>query len=112
MKVIAFFDLKESTDIKVFHEWVLKTQTPVFRRRFPKMKNFRVMRLSEADNYENPLQIVQIFDWEGTADDWRKALENIRDTGNEETRRLVQEWLAMCSDESTRILYAEDIGRI
>ena len=109
MKVIAFFNLKEDTDPVEFSAWVEQRQAVVFHAQFQKMKNFRVFQLTDSDNYNSLPQIVQIFDWDGTADDWRNTMDDMRSTSDEELRTIVEQWKNFCVDESTQILYAEDI---
>ena len=110
MKVIAFFNLKEDTDPVKFNTWVVQRQTKVFDAHFQKMKNFRVLRLMDSDNYNQLPQIVQLFDWEGTAHDWRDAMDYMRSTSDEELSTIVRQWRDFCVDASTQILYAEDIS--
>jgi len=109
MKIIAFFDLKEETDIKKYYAWVKARQAKVFGEKLPQMKNFRVYELTEADNFPNLRKIVQVFDWDGSADDWRETLKSFRDPANEAVFKIAAEWLEICDDESTQILYAEYI---
>ena len=110
MKIIAFFNLKDKSDIKKFHAWVKARQTKVFQEKLPQMKNFRVFELTEADNFPHLRRIVQIFDWDGSADDWRETLKSFRREANEAVFKVAMEWIEICDDESTQILYAEDIG--
>ena len=109
MKVIAFFNLKENTHIKQFNDWVVRRHTTVFAEYFPKMQNFKVRRLTDSDNYAPLPQIVQTFDWSGTEQDWRDTMEQMRSSGDDELRAVVNEWLEFCDDSSTQIIYAEDI---
>ena len=109
MKVIAFFDLKEQTDVRTFHRWVRDRQTAVFKRWIPRMSHFCVLSVVEADNRLLSRQMVQLFDWEGTGADWQETLDSFTLPENSELYGLAQEWLSMCVDESTRILYAESV---
>jgi len=109
MKVIAFFNLKNGINIKEFNDWVLKKQTKFFEKTQPKMKNFKVFKLVDSDKYRNLPHIVQIFDWNGTQDDWRKILKDFWLPENTEDHKVKKEWMKFCVDDSTQILYAEDI---
>lgn len=109
MKIIAFFNLQENTDINDFNDWVLNIQTKLFEKTQPKMKNFKIYKLVDSDNYGNLHQIVQIFDWDGTPDDWRKELKKFWDPNNKEAYKVKLEWMNYCVDESTGVLYADDI---
>ena len=106
MTIIAFFNLKKDTERLAFHQWVHERQVPVFRRHLPKMKDFRVLPLADSDNYPHPCHVVQLFEWDGTADEWRGTLESFRNPQNSELFTLAREWIGMCDDESTQILYA------
>lgn len=109
MKIIAFFNLKKEIDMESYYDWVLNRQKKVFHKEIPKMKNFMVYKLVDKDNYQDLKQIIQIFDWEGNVDEWRKTLEGFRVPKNKETYNIAQEWLGLCDDESTQIIYADDI---
>ena len=109
MKIIALFNLKKETDINIFYDWVINRQVKVFQVEIPKMKKFKVYKLLDKDNYQDSKQIVQIFDWEGTADEWRKTLESFRVPENIKVYEIAREWLNLCDDKSTKIIYAEDI---
>ncbi len=109
MKIIAFFNLKKRVDKKEFYDWVVKEQTKFFERTQPKMKNFKVFNLIDSDKYKNLPGIIQIFDWSGTQYEWRKVLEDFWLPENKEDHKLKKEWMKFCIDESTQILYAEDI---
>ena len=107
MKIIAFFNLKNKKDEKEFLKWVIERQTKVFQNKLKKMKDFKVCRLFDADNYKDLPQMVQIFDWDGTPEEWRETLVWMRDPLNEEIYKITQEWLEYCDSDSTQILYAE-----
>ncbi len=109
MKVIAFFNLKRGTDLKQFNDWVTKEQTRIFNTNLPKMKNFRILKLLDSNNYQNLPDIVQLFDWDGTADEWRETLKKFVTPENKALLKIREEWLELCEDDSTQILYAETI---
>lgn len=111
MKIIAFFDLQEQTAPRSFHQWVQERQIPAFRKYLPQMSDFRVLAVVETDNCAHARQVVQVFEWNASADDWRLALKSFRLPKNQELYALSQEWLSMCVDESTQILYAESMAR-
>ena len=87
----------------------MQEQTRVFQEHLPKMKNFRIYKLADSDNYQGLPNIVQLFDWDGTAEEWRQTLKRFRLPVNKELHRISREWLDLCDDVSTQILYAEDI---
>jgi len=107
MKIIAFFNLKAQTDPQEFCQWVLDRQAPVFEQHLSLMSNFQVLRLTETDNVERPGQIVQFFDWAGTAEQWRQTLATFRQPSNKSLFDVAEEWLEFCDDPSTQILYAQ-----
>ena len=109
MKVIAFFHLKDKTDPGQFLEWVRNKQAKVFEREIREMKNFKVYITSDYDGEFVLPEMVQIFDYEGTADDWRKILKDFRKTDNKKISEIVKKWLEFCDDESTKIIYINDI---
>ena len=109
MKVIAFFHLKDKTDPEQFLEWVRNEQAKVFGREIRGMKNFKVYIMSDSDGEIELPKMVQIFDYEGTADDWRKILKDFRKTDNKQISEIVKKWLEFCEDESTKIIYTSDI---
>ena len=108
MKVIAFFNLKEETDLREFNTWVSVTQTQVFKENLPKLKNFKILKLTASDNYHNLPDIVQLFDWDGTADEWRETLQKFWTPENKALYQIRGQWLDLCDNDSTQILYAED----
>jgi hypothetical protein len=109
MKVIAFFDLKEKTDPEEFLAWTRNEQARVFEKEIQGMKNFKVYITSDYDGMIQIPKMVQIFDYDGTSDDWRKILKDFRKTRNKEISKIVKEWLEFCEDESTKILYIDDM---
>ena len=109
MKVIAFFDLKEKTDPEEFMAWTRNEQAMVFKKKIRGMKNFKVYITLDTDGNIQLPKMVQIFDYDGTADDWRKILEDFRITGNKEISKIVKEWMEFCKDETTKILYIDDV---
>jgi hypothetical protein len=108
LKVIAFFDLHDGTDPEEFLEWVKRDQKTVFEKRFRSVKDFRVYRTIDSDNGIKLPQMVQIFDYSGSADDWRKTLDYIRRTDDRELSGIVDKWLGYCQDKSTKIIYASE----
>ena len=110
MKVIAFFNLKRETDLKQFDDWVTNEQTRIFNLNLPKMKNFKIFKLIDSNNYQNLPDIVQLFDWDGTAEEWRETLKKFVTSENEAILKIRGEWLEFCEDDSTQILYAEAIA--
>jgi hypothetical protein len=109
MRIIAFFNLKDKTDPGQFLEWVRNKQAKVFEREIRGMKNFKVYITSDSDGETKLPKMVQIFDYKGTADDWRKVLKDFRKTDNEKISEIVKKWLEFCEDESTKIIYINDI---
>jgi hypothetical protein len=109
MKIIAFFNLREGIQLRRFQLWVQTRQKPVFEETIPQMSNFSVLSLSDSDHCQKPGQIVQLFDWEGTIEEWRQTLKSFQDPENAANYRIAQEWLEMCDESSTQILYAEKI---
>lgn len=109
MKVIALFNLKDRTDPAQFLEWARDKQAKVFEREIRGMKNFKVYITSDSDGEIELPKMVQIFDYEGTADDWRKVLKDFRKTDNKKISEIVKKWLEFCEDESTKIIYMNDI---
>ncbi len=109
MKVIAFFNLKKETDIDKYNDWVLNRQIKIFQKNLPRMKNFKIYKLVDSDNYKDISQVVQIFDWGGTADEWRETLRSFRSDKSREIYKISQEWRELCDYNSIKILYAENI---
>ncbi len=72
------------------------------------MKNFKVYKLVDSDDYNSLPQVIQIFDWDGTPDDWRKELADFWLPENKEAHEVKKEWMDFCVDESTQVLYAEE----
>ena len=108
MKIIAFFKLRNGTDPKEFLKWVKSKQAKVFEKHFPAIKNFRDYRIIDLDGRIDLPPIVQIFDYKGCADDWRKTLEYFKTTDNKEISKIIKQWHKFCDDSSTKIIYAED----
>lgn len=108
MKVIAFFDLKPTTDVERFLEWANTRQAGAFQCRLDRMSNFRVFRLIEADNCDRLPRILQLFDWRGTAEDWRGAIRSFQTQADPDLHGVAQEWLSMCENDSVQIMYAAD----
>ena len=106
MKIIAFFNLKDKKRIDSFLDWTKRRQKVVFEREISGLENFKVFKIIDDDNCENAADIVQVLDWSGTADDWRKTLASFRDTQNAEVNKICNEWLDYCDEESTKIIYA------
>ena len=73
------------------------------------MKNFKIYELIDSDNQPGMPDIVQIFDWAGTADEWRETLEGFRSVDSEPLNRISIKWMEYCVNDSTQILYAEGI---
>ena len=109
MKIIAFFNLNNRNNLKGFNEWVVNEQTRVFKKYLKKMKNFKILKLVDSDNYPATPDIIQVFDWDGSADEWRKTLENFRSNENEQLNRISLKWMEFCDNSSTQILYGEEI---
>ena len=109
MKVIAFFDLKEKTDPEEFLTWTRDEQATVFNKEIRGMKNFKVYITSDTDGNIQLPKMVQIFDYDGTVDDWREILKDFRKTGNKEILKIVKKWMEFCEDETTKILYIDDV---
>ena len=109
MKIIAFFDLKKITDPEEFLDWTRNEQATVFERKIQGLKNFKVYITSDSDGITQLPKMVQIFDYDGKADDWRKTLKDFRKTGNKEISKIVKKWLEFCEDESTKIIYINDV---
>ena len=110
LKVIAFFDLKEKTDPEVFLKWVRERQTEVFDRKIKGIKDFKVYVTVDSDGDIDLPRMVQIFDYYGTAQDWRDALEMMRTTDDDEISDVVRTWREFCRDETTRIIYVDESG--
>jgi len=110
LKVIAFFDLKEKTDPEVFLKWVRERQTEVFDRKIKGIKDFKVYVTVDSDGDIDLPRMVQIFDYYGTAQDWRDALEMMRTTDDDEISDVVRTWREFCRDETTRIIYIDESG--
>lgn len=108
MKIIAFFNLQKKADINEFNNWVVDNQVKIFKKKLPKMKNFQVLKLVDSDNYLNLMQIVQIFDWEGTPGEWRQTLESFQNADDKDIKKITKEWLKFCENDSIQILYAEE----
>lgn len=108
MKIIAFFDLRNETDPREFLEWVKNEQARVFEKQFHEIKNFRDYRITSLDGRIDLPQMVQIFDYEGSADDWRKTLKYFLNTDNKELSKIIRQWHKFCDDSTTKIIYAED----
>ena len=108
LKVIAFFDLKDKTDPEEFLKWVRNRQTKVFESKLKEIKNFKVYVTVDSDGAIDLPSMVQIFDYCGTAEDWRKTLEEMRMTGDKEMAEIVNTWLKFCKDETTRIIYVDE----
>lgn len=109
LKIIAFFNLKKETDINEFHDWVVNTQTPVFKDKLSRMNDFKVFQLTDSDNYSDLPQIVQIFEWEGTQQQWRETIEGFQSGKDRDLLRVAEEWENFCVGTSTQILYADNI---
>jgi hypothetical protein len=109
MKIIAFFNLREGIQLRRFQLWVEKRQKPVFGKTVPQMRNFSVLSVRDFDHCRKPGQIVQLFDWQGTAEEWRQTLRSFQNPENTANYRIAQEWLEMCDESSTQIVYAEKI---
>ena len=107
LKIIAFFDLKDKTDPEEFLKWVRDRQTKVFNRKLKGIRDFKVFVTVDSDGEIKLPRMVQIFDYFGTAENWRKTLENIRKTDDRELSGIVNKWLEYCHDESTEIIYAD-----
>lgn len=107
LKVIAFFDLKDKTDLKEFLEWVKNEQARVFGRKIKEIKDFRVYVTIDSDGDVKLPRMVQIFDYNGTVEDWRNTLEELRVTDDSEMSEIVTTWLKFCKDETTKIIYVE-----
>jgi len=110
LKVIAFFDLKEKTDPEVFLKWVRERQTEVLDRKIKGIKDFKVYVTVDSDGDIDLPRMVQIFDYYGTAQDWRDALEMMRTTDDDEISDVVRTWREFCRDETTRIIYIDESG--
>ena len=110
IRIIAFFDLKKSKDPEEFLDWVKTRQTPVFKKMIPEIRDFRVFRTIDEDGDAGLPKMVQVFDYEGTPDDWRQTLDEMRETGDSKMSKIVEEWLGYCIDKSTRIIYLDDLN--
>ena len=108
MKVIAFFDLRNAAEMRDFLIWANRTQASVFEEHLPRMHNFTVLELAEADNYEGLSQVVQLFDWDGSPEEWRQTIASFQCRENGDLFGVAQKWLTLCDEGSVRILYAED----
>ena len=108
LKVIAFFDLKDKTDPEEFLGWVRSRQTEVFGRKLKGIKDFKVYLTVDSDGDVQLPGMVQIFDYIGTADDWRNTLGEMRMTDDKEMAEIVSTWRKFCKDETTRIIYVDE----
>ena len=108
LKVIAFFDLKDKTDPEEFLGWVRSRQTEVFDRKLKGIKDFKVYLTVDSDGDVQLPGMVQIFDYIGTADDWRNTLGEMRMTDDKEMAEIVSTWRKFCKDETTRIIYVDE----
>lgn len=108
LKVIAFFDLKDETDPEEFLKWVRDKQTKVFNRKLTGIKDFKVYITVDSDGDIELPGMVQIFDYSGTAEDWRNTLEEMRKTDDREMSEIVNTWRNFCREETTRIIYVDE----
>lgn len=110
MKIIAFFNLKDKTDPTQFLEWVRNKQAKVFEREIQGMSNFKVYITSDSDDANEFPKMVQIFDYKGSANDWRKVLKDFKETDNKQISEIVNKWLKVCREESTKIIYMKNVS--
>ena len=108
MKIVAFFNLRKKAEINKFNDEVIKNQIKIFKNKLPKMSNFQVFKLVDSDNYINLPQIIQIFDWEGTAEEWRETLKSFQYTKDKDIKKITKDWLNFCENDSTQIIYAKE----
>jgi hypothetical protein len=108
LKVIAFFDLKDKTDPEDFLNWVRDRQAKVFDRKLKGVKDFKVYITVDSDGGTKLPRMVQIFDYFGTAEDWRNTLDEMRKTDDKEMAEIVSTWRKFCKDETTRIIYVDE----
>jgi hypothetical protein len=109
MKIVAFFNLQKKADINKFNDEVITEQVKIFKNKLPRMSNFQVFKLIDSDNFINLPQIIQIFDWEGTPEEWRKTLNSFQSTKDRDIKKITRDWLKFCENDSTQIIYAKEI---